>query len=213
MYWSTFIFPVFLKPRYGSAGRHCFYLRRDKDRQLQWQEFDKPPHSSELAYSVWRAAAKTSDFLIQPCYENAIEIRGICKELITLRVLTISRSEGWCVDLAYLEIPDGVKNYLIQPLDLQSGQLILLPQIKPNPAQEHWQPEQLHLLPHWRQAAASAIRAHRALAPDLYSVAWDFILNEDGALLLEGNSSWGLEALQTVRGPLLAKPDIPDNHS
>ena len=203
--WSQFPLPAFLKPRYGSAGQHCFYLRRSEAGAMQWQEYEQPPHHSTQAWQAWKVAAAKNDFLLQTCHTNAPALDIIHPELITLRVLSTCAAGQCRIELAYLEIPDGIKHYQIQPLDLETGQLILLPHIKSNRAQQHWQPAQLYLLPHWAQAARSALCAHAALAPDLFGVAWDFILSQEGALLLEGNTTWGTGAWQTVRGPLLAK--------
>lgn len=200
--WSEFESSLFMKPRFGSGGKNCFYLKREPSGILDWKTYEEAPQNSDAAYFSWRKAAAQMDYLIQPCYENALPLKAIHSELITLRVLTKRSGTVWDVDFAYLEIPDGIRSYHFQAVDLMSGQL-LQSTSEMIYVRDIWIDKGLAMLPHWQQAAASAVKAHEVLVPDIFSVAWDFILGEGGALLLEGNSTWGVGVLQQLRGPLL----------
>ncbi|MEB0177893.1 hypothetical protein, partial [Undibacterium sp. CCC3.4] len=101
--WSQFPLPAFLKPRYGSAGKHCFYLRRSEGAALYWQEYEQPPHHSRQARQAWKVAAAKNDFLLQACYTNAPALDIIHPELITLRVLSTCAAGQCRIELAYLE--------------------------------------------------------------------------------------------------------------
>lgn len=61
-------------------------------------------------------------------------------------------------------------------------------------------------MPGWEELLRLARAAH-ALAPDVKTAAWDMTVTEDGAVLLEGNSGWGIAAPQRLTGvPMLETP-------
>jgi hypothetical protein len=45
-------------------------------------------------------------------------------------------------------------------------------------------------------------RAH-AVFPDVWAIAWDWVLTPEGPVLLEGNSGWGTTLPQRLEGGLL----------
>ena len=49
----------------------------------------------------------------------------------------------------------------------------------------------LDRIPHWPAVIAGSVLAHGAV-PDLWAVGWDWAITPDGAVLLEGNSGFGL---------------------
>lgn len=200
--WQTFTGPLFLKPRAGSAGRHCFYLDPGQD-YPHWRQYGPVPSAGLEAQRHWRQARAKHDYLVQPCYRNALPLRHLAEEAITLRVLSTRTGDGISVELAWLEIPSAHGRHDIRPLDPASGMLLNEGPLSP-PNELCWEATAQGGLPHWQQATTSAIRAHHELAGDLYSVAWDFVLTDEGALLLEGNASWNTGPLQVLRGGLLA---------
>ena len=62
-------------------------------------------------------------------------------------------------------------------------------------------------LPFWNLMKTHACVAH-SLFPDVYAVAWDFVVTADGSFLLEGNTGWGTRMPQIIEGGLLS--DEPD---
>ncbi len=60
--------------------------------------------------------------------------------------------------------------------------------------------------PRWEELLRLARAAHE-LAPDVKTAAWDMTVTDDGAVLLEGNSGWGIAAPQQLTGiPMLETP-------
>ncbi|MDO8652615.1 MAG: sugar-transfer associated ATP-grasp domain-containing protein [Undibacterium sp.] len=203
--WDRFALPLFLKPRYGSAGQDCFYVYAGKNGAADWQVYGQPASARLSPRQQWQRASRQQDYLIQPCVANASALATLASVAITLRVLTKRSEDNVVVDFACLEIPLQAQQHRMQPIDLASGALLASGVSGPTDSAlaTVWQHAALANLPHWQQALRSAMLAHQMLAGDLYSVAWDFVLSEAGALLLEGNSSWRLHALQAERGGLL----------
>jgi hypothetical protein len=41
--------------------------------------------------------------------------------------------------------------------------------------------------------------------PDVWAIAWDWVITPSGPVLLEGNSGWGTATPQMIQGGFLAK--------
>lgn len=57
-------------------------------------------------------------------------------------------------------------------------------------------------VPFWEEIKQSALSAHQLL-PELYAIAWDYVVTPDGPFMLEGNSGWGTTTPQVLYGGLL----------
>lgn len=206
--WSTLGSSLFLKPQYGAGGQHCFVLQRQADGSWHWQQHDGTLQG-EAARQAWQAQQGHSPYLVQPCYRNVAALAARYSSCLTLRLLTQRRASGDVVDLAILECPLG-HGYQLFELALDSGTLQLGEEDDEDALDfaRHWQQAGLATLPHWQQAQAAALQAHALLAPSLFSVAWDFVVSDQGCLLLEGNSHWGIHSVQQISGGLLAPQQL-----
>jgi len=48
-------------------------------------------------------------------------------------------------------------------------------------------------IPSWEEIHKSAINSHQCF-PDIYGIAWDYVITPEGPFLLEGNTGWGHES-------------------
>ena len=58
-------------------------------------------------------------------------------------------------------------------------------------------------IPFWSELRKGALASH-ALFPDVYAIAWDYVVTPDGPLLLEGNTGWATRMPQIFNGGLLS---------
>lgn len=167
----------------------------------------------------WRClaqAADKEDFLIQPFLENhpglASLIRG--NDAITVRLITEYPPED--VPRCYcglLEIPnDRTTGHIILPIDLNSGRVAFsllhrLPENARRDANAMANRMDQYAIPFWEQLKQNAFTAH-ACFPDVYAIAWDFIITRDGPRMLEGNAGWGTLMPQIFHGGLLAREEV-----
>jgi hypothetical protein len=191
---------LFLKPRDGSQSQHCYRLQLATDGTTCW--FRHPDGETSGTEAAWLSSRQQLHYLIQPCYRTAAALQWLSQGDMTLRVITRQRHGKVAVTMAWLEMETDHGQYHLQPLQLTGGQPVA-PFTDPELAQR-WQQAGLHRLPHWQQAASNACAAHTLLAPNLHSVAWDFVLPEEGAILLEGNSTWNVVPPQQLFGGLLS---------
>lgn len=197
---------LFLKPRDGSQSQHCYRLELATDGSVSW--FRHPDGETAGVEAAWLRSRQRFHYLIQPYYRAAAALQSLSQGDLTLRVITRQQHGKVAVTMAWLEIETHHGQYQLQALTLADGQL-LAPDAIPALA-TRWQQDGLHQLPHWHQAASNACAAHTLLSPNLHSVAWDFVLPEEGAVLLEGNSTWNVVPPQQLFGGLLS-PLHPHN--
>ena len=57
-------------------------------------------------------------------------------------------------------------------------------------------------IPYWKEIRKSAIDAHHCF-PDVYAIAWDYVITPDGPYMLEGNTGWGAATTQMLQSGLL----------
>lgn len=57
-------------------------------------------------------------------------------------------------------------------------------------------------VPNWAALVTASERAHAAF-PNVWAIAWDWVITPTGAVLLEGNSGWGTAMPQLLTGGLL----------
>jgi hypothetical protein len=163
-----------------------------------------------------------SPVLLQPRYVNCDELKPISgRALATVRVVTARPKAGKPeVILAALRMGTGsavADNFVLggiaAPVDIESGRL--------GPAsgkglEGHFQnhpdtgaPIAGRQIPGWSAVLALALAAHDAF-PTMPTVGWDVALVDDGqALLLEGNSVWGVDVAQISRAGPLADTRLP----
>lgn len=192
---------LFCKTRRGSRAEGAFVVEKEG-------EF--------FSFSDGKLPPEKDDYLVQPCYGNHPLLTGLTPsdEAITVRLI----SENESLYFAWLEIPVCKRNqgerqvYAILPIDLVTGEVLHYPEGGLLPEENMIYQEVYDKLdglriPFWRELVSCASEGQK-LFPDVYAIAWDFIVTEKGPVLLEGNSGWGATDEQILLGGLL-NPNNP----
>ena len=216
---------LFCKPRNGSAGRGCFVVER--------QETNGAPsvYKTEAGVATKRStcscllkASARDDYLIQPFMTNHPALSGLCEteDAITVRIITEMRElKTVRVYCAMLEIPGperdpksgkereaGKRFHVIISISTATGKTARLPEESIHrSAREHYEPVYEKIgrspIPFWNELQKGALASH-SLFPDVYAIAWDYVVTPDGPLLLEGNTGWGTRMPQIINSGLLS---------
>lgn len=205
---------LFCKRGTGNQGIGAFYADWVQH-TLQVQPLHAAVLAADQVADFLQAHIAQSDYLIQPCYPNhpLLSTSDPNRPAITLRVISCLPLDPQPIDLmgAYLEWPvlqenGAVAGYLCCAVDVKTGQLLPErtfpePSRLPTSQQTAWhhfaQPLRKTSLPHWQQVVHCTQQAHRRL-PGIYRIAWDFILTEERAVLLEGNVGWRVSTPQLI---------------
>ncbi|MDA8429936.1 MAG: hypothetical protein M0T70_11850 [Geobacteraceae bacterium] len=206
---------LFCKPRHGSASRDAFVIERRDDRDtpaiFAVMNGMKMRHSSMDAL---HKALAGDDFLVQPLMGNhpLFAPLVLSEDAVTLRIITeLHPDQGIRCYSATLEIPhlaeDGNLCHTILPIEQLSGLICPFPERHlPATAQARHAAVLVRLgdcaVPFWGEIKSSAMTAHRQL-PELYAIAWDYVIPPSGPCMLEGNSGWGMTTPQVLHGGLL----------
>jgi hypothetical protein len=213
---------LFCKPRHGSASRDAFVIERRDDGETPaiFEVYNGMKVQPSSLDSVQKAIGK-DDFLVQPLMDNHPLFAPLVRleDAVTLRIITEQHPDlGARCYSAVLEIPiqedDGNKCHTILPIDPSSGQIRPFPeQLLPTQAKARHDALFTRLndraVPFWDEIKSSAMTAHRQL-PELYAIAWDYIITPTGPCMLEGNSGWATTTPQLLLGGLL-KNTIQEN--
>ena len=163
-----------------------------------------------------------SPVLLQPRYANCDELKPICgSALATVRVVTAKPKAGAPqVILAAFRMGTGsavADNFVLggiaSPIAIESGRL------GPAAGKELAHPLETHpdtgatiagrQIPNWSAVLALALAAHDAF-PTMPTVGWDVAVIEGGqAMLIEGNSVWGVDIAQISHAKPLADTKFP----
>jgi hypothetical protein len=206
---------LFCKPRHGSGSRDAFVIEsRDKEKEPAIFAVKNGMKAQPSSLDSLQKAIGNDDFLVQPVMGNHPLFAALCptEDAITLRMITEKHpAHGICCYCATLEIPhqedDGGQCHTILPIELSSGLITPFPaQRLPAPAQSRHDAVFARLadcaVPFWDEISNSAMAAHRQL-PELYAIAWDYVITADGPYMLEGNSGWGTTTPQVLHGGVL----------
>ncbi len=161
---------------------------------------------------------------------NHPALAGLCEteDAITVRIITeMQDSKKVGVYSAVLEVPappgrgtgtgrkDRAENrfHVIIPIDPVSGEVRRLPEDNLHSStMEYYVPVYAKMgripIPFWNEIKKSAFASH-SLFPDLYAIAWDYVVTPDGLFLLERNTGWGTRMPQIIKGGLLRDESIP----
>lgn len=208
---------VFCKSRSTHQGRGAFAAWHTAT-GLAGQRFEGEPLADTAAVeAAWQHLCTLDDALIQPCLTNHRVLAPLAFDNLAITVRYISQWQGAepCGLSAVLEVPTGLDQashrtlYTILPIDLASGQLLPwpypenLPEIARQAMDRLWGqlPANLYL-PDWASLVAASHCAQRQF-PDVWAIAWDWVLTPDGPVLLEGNSGWGMATPQMLQGGIL----------
>lgn len=208
---------LFCKRRRGNRGLGAFTAWR-RGNTIAGRAFDGTDLQDATAVDrAWRALLKMDDALVQPCLANhpALAPLAAADDVITVRYISLRQGNDYTCLSATLEVPAGRDEksgkpiYTILPLAPGDGE------IRPWPGDLGMNPEVARryayvrerlangqAIPDWETLAGASLRAH-ALCPELWAIAWDWVVTPEGARLLEGNSGWGTAMPQILQGGLL----------
>lgn len=203
---------LFVKPRRGHGGRDSFALTRSGDR---WHIDGRPVASEELRQR-WTRAVASDDLLVQHRVMAAAELADLAADgrAPVLRLATARRRDGAVFvhsALLGISVPGRDPRHFLEgtiyvPVIADTGALargrrLARPSVRLDRVEETGARIAGRVLPFYAQTVALARRAMAALPP-LPLVHWDWLLSDDGPVLLEGNSAanWNLACLPGLEG-------------
>lgn len=206
---------LFCKPRHGSRSLDAFVIaRKDGDDQSALFHARNGIKEAPATPQDLQNAMMKDDFLIEPFLENHPSFAALTSaaDAVTLRVITEnSPQSGMVCYCATVEIPNDAENgvhfHIILPINLSSGKLERFPN-QHLPSRISLVYESLYermngfVIPFWEEIHTNALAAHSAF-PDVYAIAWDYIVTAQGPYLLEGNTGWGTRTPQILQGGLI----------
>ncbi|OPY79977.1 MAG: hypothetical protein A4E64_00244 [Syntrophorhabdus sp. PtaU1.Bin058] len=213
---------IFCKPRHGSGSRDAFVIEaRDNGEGAAIFAVKSGIKAQPSAYEDLQKAMTKDDFLIQPFMDNHPVLAALCPagDAVTVRLITeVHPLHGATFYCATLEIPDASDGagyyHIILPVELSSGLVMRFPDRRlPAFVQARHDAFCARMgrivVPFWEEIKDSAMKAHRCF-PDVYAVAWDYVVTADGPYILEGNTGWGTTTPQVLHGGLLQDEDRED---
>lgn len=191
---------LFLKPRCGARAKGCMTLDYDPVHASYTLEFgdDLMEGKSAILECVQDCVAST-DYLVQPLLRNASDLAAIAgsEQLVTLRVISALIDAEPRVVFANLEVAEGGPGTAIRMLAIRVEDGIVS---NANLASsETLQALTGKRIVQWSEVVNLCIDAHRHF-PDLNTIGWDVVIENEGVKLLEGNINWGVTAHQTTMG-------------
>lgn len=205
---------LFCKRRTGNQGLGAFTINLIENK-LMVEPLGKKVLPSHESSAYLQQQICTADYLIQPEYQHhsLLNSLNLMQPAITLRLISRCEQSTIHLDAAYLEWPvsdeaeEIITSHFPIAVDVKAGFLqqydLSNPWISSLSTEQHQaldklinRFESLHL-PHWEEAAKLVEQAHPHLS-GIYRIAWDFILTDDHAVLLEGNTGWRVSVPQMI---------------
>jgi hypothetical protein len=120
---------------------------------------------------------------------------------MTVRIISSSHEGIYKVIMANLEISNELhRRFTLFAIDIENGQVKLDDDFLNRASCDI---EAVFVLPHWHNVVEAVQQAH-CLCPDIHTVGWDVVIEENDVVVLEGNVNWALNAMQMTRSePLL----------
>ena len=172
-------------------------------------------------YDFLRDLSFEHPVILQPRLANHPELSAIAgKGLSTVRVVTLRDASGRieaalaCFRMAVgsLVADNFAGGGLASPVRLEDGRLgPAVFKSRPGSFASHPDTGALILgrsLPNWPAVTQLAIDGHRAFEP-LPSIGWDIAITENGPVIVEGNSEWGVNVVQMAHRQPLAATAVP----
>ena len=207
--------PIFCKPNVGSHSQDAFLIAYDETQdayQLDPIQGAMIPTRPEIERYILSALSRNKQMLIQPFLtdHDAIKALNPSRASTTVRIITAKlnadASEPPVLLYLQLEIPLEKKDakhaplhqyYTILPLDRTTLDIDRVFQ-KKYPHAKHQDVMISDLLKaQLNTGIAHCIHAHHQLL-DVRSVAFDIILSDQGAVIVEANYNWSVEMLYSV---------------
>lgn len=211
---------LFIKPHNYYRGGFTELWRASEQPGL-WKRKNRELNEQQLIEHLADLSSSGRNFLLQKCLRNSDQLKKLSPNaLATVRLVTYRFPDGKPAPLASrLAIPIGNlhtdHDAMGAGVDLESGELTpaifeflvpeVLAQIDRSRAMAEW-----HTHPDtgaqitgekiegWQDMVNLCIEAHACLE-HLPFVGWDVAMTEKGAVLVEGNSTWGHTSSQVAR--------------
>lgn len=195
---------LFCKEREGRGGMGAFecWVR---DGEIGGRLFEKHALPDQAAViAAWNALLRRGEALVQPALPNHPLLIPLAPDgrTITVRCIT-ERGKGTSSILCTsIEIPlkrragDNRSAYVILPIDHDSGEITAMPDGSPQHPEtgkantnlmKRW--DAGRALPNWDELITQSKAAHDQF-PDIWAIAWDWVLTPQGPVLLEGNNGF-----------------------
>jgi hypothetical protein len=212
---------LFCKPRRGSHSHDAYVIEaRGEGKDAGVFSVVNGINAKPATLEDLQKALARDDLLIQPFLCNHPRLADLCNtaDVITLRLITENIPvRGLQCSYATIEIPHAPARgyfHIILPIDLSSGLVRPFPALHlPEEAQADYdallQRMGEFIIPSWKDIYKSAITAHESF-PDIYAIAWDYVITPTGPYMLEGNTGWGTNIQQRLYGGLLKNSHSED---
>lgn len=211
--------PLLIKPANGSRGRGVIAIERAVEGNFLLNR--KNPVSYKEAETYFSDVLGVGRFLVQPLLKNHRGLADLCVDgLASIRIVTI------------LNQPAGKAEYLMAVLQIprkgsitsNSGTFCAVNAADGTLGEGHiptpCSPPFLHhpgtgillkgkKVPYWAEAKALALRAHTQLG-GYSSLGWDVAVTDEGPVLLETNSGWGMGMMQRAFQVPLGETGFPN---
>lgn len=200
---------LFCKLRSGNQGESAFAVWRSEN-GVQGLAHDGAELPDGLAVrKAWQVLNSKGEVLIQPLLMNhpALAVASPSGVSVTLRLVTRVGAEGILAWWAELQVPGevspaGSRGFWRFPVSAADGGVSALG--RECFLKQDWKDQYDALwqiisasghVPYWAQVASDSLKAHQAL-PNVWAIAWDWVITPDGPIMLEGNGGWGLCEVQ-----------------
>jgi len=199
---------IFLKERTGSNSRGAEVWDYDPDRGT-WRNESRELNEAALLNHAYSKAVKAS-YLLQEKVNNGPDFKRFSMGgLVTVRIVTLRENETRVAPLfSFLKMPRGHSvtdapstGGIFSEVHVSDGTLgqatasdLLLGTFDFHPdTGARITGEKLES---WPQLLELAVRAHHHFS--FAAIGWDLTITSEGPLLVEGNSNWGAEVIQTA---------------
>ena len=208
---------VFCKLRSGNQGESAFAVWHDAQGICGLAHDGKVLADESAVLQAWSALADKGEFLIQPYLLNHPDLAPASQsdEAIIVRLVSTSDRQGIMPLWAELQVPSLTckgesRGFWRLPISVEETTVLALD--RQWLLAQRWQAEydalwqnisKVTAVPYWHELHSHSLKAHAQL-PNVWAIAWDWVLTPDGPVLLEGNSGWGLDDAQRQGVNLLA---------
>jgi hypothetical protein len=217
---------LFVKPVDGTFSEDAFLVTRTAG----GARFVGRDSSLDTVFEqIWSGLDRRSAFIVQPRIANHRGMHRYASDscLSTIRAVTCMDGTSPRLLFAAIKLPvtpntdddfrHGMKGNLCATVDLNNGTIGVpkgsrtrdWPDITEVPCHpDSGEPIAGQTVPMWSEVVALALEAQSSL-PELRSIGWDIAVTDQGPLLVEANSTYGMAMMQVAYGRGL-KPDLYD---